>query len=121
MRSAPYEPADLVDGVLTIRLMGISKPAATPANGSMDISGLEKLLDVLESARFDEAINVIVLSAQDDRLMGALGTTASTERELISQFVQALRHMPQPIVAMAHGQVAETTQAILDEIGRAHV
>jgi enoyl-CoA hydratase/carnithine racemase len=114
MRSTPYEPADLVDGVLTIRLMGVSKPATSQANGSMDISGLEKLLAVLEFARFDEAIHVIVLRVEDDRLIGGLGTTASAEQELISQFVQALRHMPQPIVAMAHGQVAETTQAILD-------
>jgi len=81
MRSAPYEPADLVDGVLTIRLLEVSKPAASPANGSMDISGLEKLLAVLESARFDEAIHVIVLRGQDDRLMGALGTAAPIRSE----------------------------------------
>ena len=114
MSSEPDKPVDIVDGVLTIRLLVAQNPTTTALNDSIDIKRLKKLLAVLESAQFDKSIHVIVLGVEQSVLENALEATTPVEKGLLLEFVQLLRQMPQPIVAMAHGPTKTTVKSILD-------
>ena len=114
MSSEPDKPADIADGVLTIRLLVAQNPTTTVLNDSIDIKRLKKLLAVLESAQFDKSIHVIVLRVEQSVLENALEATTPVEKGLLLKFVQLLRQMPQPIVAMAHGPTKTAVKSILD-------
>ena len=114
MSSEPDKPVDIVDGVLTIRLLVAQNPTKTALNDSIDIKRLKKLLAVLESAQFDKSIHVIVLRVEQSVLDSALESTTSVEKGLHLKFVQLLRQLPQPIVAMAHGPTKTAVKSILD-------
>ena len=114
MSSEPDKPVDIVDGVLTIRLLVAQNPTTTALNDSIDIKRLKKLLAVLESAQFDKSIHVIVLRVEQSVLENALEATTPVEKGLLLKFVQLLRQMPQPIVAMAHGPTKTAVKSILD-------
>ena len=114
MSSEPDKPVDIVDGVLTIRLLVAQNPTTTALNDSIDIKRLKKLLAVLESAQFDKSIHVIVLRVEQSVLENALEATTPVEKGLLLEFVQLLRQMPQPIVAMAHGPTKTAVKSILD-------
>ena len=114
MSSEPDKPVDIVDGVLTIRLLVAQNPTTIAFNGSIDIKSLKKHLAVLESAQFDKSIHVIVLRVEQSVLENALEATTSDEKGLHLKFVQLLRQMPQPIVAMAHGPNRMAVKSILD-------
>ena len=114
MSSEPDKPVDIADGVLTIRLLVAQNPTTTALNDSIDIKRLKKLLAVLESAQFDKSIHVIVLRVEQSVLENALEATTPVEKGLLLEFVQLLRQMPQPIVAMAHGSTKTAVKSILD-------
>ena len=114
MSSEPDKPVDIVDGVLTIRLLVALNPTTTALNDSIDIKSLKKLLAVLESAQFDKSIHVIVLRVEQSVLENALEATTPVEKGLLLEFVQLLRQMPQPIVAMALGPTQMDVKSILD-------
>ena len=114
MSSEPDKPVDIADGVLTIRLQVAQNPTTTALNDSIDIKRLKKLLAVLESAQFDKSIHVIVLRVEQSVLENALEATTPVEKGLLLEFVQLLRQMPQPIVAMALGPTKTAMKSILD-------
>ena len=114
MSSEPDKPVDIADGVLTIRLLVAQNPTKTALNDSIDIKRLKKLLAVLESAQFDKSIHVIVLRVEQSVLENALEATTPVEKGLLLEFVQLLRQMPQPIVAMALGPTQMDVKSILD-------
>ena len=114
MSSEPDKPVDIADGVLTIRLLVAQNPTTTALNDSIDIKRLKKLLAVLESAQFDKSIHVIVLRVEQSVLENALEATTPVEKGLLLEFVQLLRQMPQPIVAMVHGPTKTVVKSILD-------
>jgi len=114
MSSEPDKPVDIADGVLTIRLLVAQNSITTDLNDSIDIKSLRKLLAVLESAQFDKSVHVIVLRLEQAVLENALEATTSVEMGLHLKFVQLLRQMPQPIVAMAHGPTQMAVKFILD-------
>ena len=114
MSSEPDKPVDIVDGVLTIRLLVAQNPTTTALNDSIDIKRLKKLLAVLESAQFDKSIHVIVLRVEQSVLENALEATTPVEKGLLLEFVQLLRQLPQPIVAMAHDPTKTAVKSILD-------
>jgi len=114
MSSEPDKPVDIADGVLTIRLLVAQNSITTYLNDSIDIKSLRKLLAVLESAQFDKSVHVIVLRLEQAVLENALEATTSVEMGLHLKFVQLLRQMPQPIVAMAHGPTQMAVKFILD-------
>ena len=114
MSSEPDKPVDIVDGVLTIRLLVAQNPTKTALNDSIDIKSLKKLFAVLESAQFDKSIHVIVLRVEQSVLENALEATTPVEKGLLLEFVQLLRQMPQPIIAMAHGLTKTVVKSILD-------
>ena len=112
--ASPYGSSDLVDGVLSINLLAIQKPSSTELTSSADSYGFEKLIQILKLVASDEAVRVIVLLEKGVRSEVASPATATTLQETSSKLAQCLRHMPQPIVAMVHGQVQDDMKAIWD-------
>ena len=98
MRASPYAPADLAEGVLTIRLQ---------------VNTMNNLMDLLSFVQADEAVNVIVLRNEGEQFGESLGAAADTDPELSHQLVQRLRDLPQPIVAMVPGHIHDQALALL--------
>ena len=98
MSASPYAPADLVEGVLTIRLQ---------------VNAMNNLMDLLSFAQADEAVNAIVLRDEGEQFGESLGAAADTDAEVSHQLVQRLRDLPQPIVAMVPGQIHEQALSLL--------
>lgn len=105
--ASPYVSSDLVDGVLSINLLVTQKPSSTELTSSADTYGFEKLIQILKLVESDEAVRVIVLLEKGVRFEEASPATATTLQETSSKLAQCLRHMPQPIVAMVHGQAKD--------------
>ena len=112
--ASPYGSSDLVDGVLSINLLATQKPSSTELTSSADTYGFEKLIQLLKLVESDESVRVIVLLEKGVRSEVASPATATTLQETSSKLAQCLRHMPQPIVAMVHGQVQDDMKAIWD-------
>ena len=108
--ASPYVSSDLVDGVLSINLLVTQKPSSTELTSSADTYGFEKLIQILKLVESDEAVRVIVLLEKGVRFEEASPATATTLQETSSKLAQCLRHMPQPIVAMVHGQAQAKVQ-----------
>ena len=108
--ASPYGSSDLVDGVLSINLLATQKPSSTELTSSADTYGFEKLIQLLKLVESDEAVRVIVLLERGVRSEVASPATATTLQETSSKLAQCLRHMPQPIVAMVHGQAQAKVQ-----------
>jgi enoyl-CoA hydratase/carnithine racemase len=108
--ASPYGSSDLVDGVLSISLLATQKPSSTELTSSADSYGFEKLIQILKLVASDEAVRVIVLLEKGVRSEVASPATATTLQETSSKLAQCLRHMPQPIVAMVHGQAQAKVQ-----------
>lgn len=108
--ASPYGSSDLVDGVLSINLLATQKPSSTELTSSADTYGFEKLIRILKLVASDEAVRVIVLLEKGVRSEVASPATATTLQETSSKLAQCLRHMPQPIVAMVHGQAQAKVQ-----------
>ena len=98
MGFSPYAPADLAEGVLTIRLQ---------------VNTMNNLMDLLSFVQADEAVNVIVLRNEGNQFGESLGAAADTDPELSHQLVQRLRDLPQPIVAMVPGHIHDQALALL--------
>jgi len=98
MGVSPYAPADLAEGVLTIRLQ---------------VNTMNNLMDLLSFVQADEAVNVIVLRNEGEQFGECLGAAADTDPELSHQLVQRLRDLPQPIVAMVPGHIHDQALALL--------
>ena len=98
MSASPYAPDDLVEGVLTIRLQ---------------VNAMNNLMDLLSFAQADEAVNAIVLRDEGEQFGASLGSAADTDPEVNHQFVQRLRDLPQPIVAMVPGHIHDQALAVL--------
>ena len=116
--ASPYGSSDLVDGVLSINLLATQKPSSTELTSSADTYGFDLLIQLLKLVESDEAVRVIVLlenGVQFEEASPVTTTaTATTLQETSSKLAQCLRHMPQPIVAMVHGQVQDDMKAIWD-------
>ena len=110
--ASPYGSSDLVDGVLSINLLATQKPSSTELTSSADTYGFEKLIQLLKLVESDEAVRVIVLLEKGGRFEEASPATAAAIafQETPSKLAQCLRHMPQPIVAMVHGQAQAKVQ-----------
>ena len=108
--ASPYGSSDLVDGVLSINLLATQKPSSTELTSSADTYGFEKLIQLLKLVESDEAVRVIVLLERGVRSEVASPATPTTLQETSSKLAQCLRHMPQPIVAMVHGQAQAKVQ-----------
>jgi enoyl-CoA hydratase/carnithine racemase len=112
--ASPYGSSDLVDGVLSINLLATQKPSSTELTSSADTYGFEKLIQLLKLVESDEAVRVIVLLENgvqfEDAFPVTTTATATTLQETSSKLAQCLRHMPQPIVAMVHGQAQAKVQ-----------
>ena len=113
--ASPYGSSDLVDGVLSISLRANQKPNSVALTGSDHTNGFENLLiQLLKLVESDEAVRVIVLlenGVQFEEASPVTTTaTATTLQETSSKLAQCLRHMPQPIVAMVHGQAQAKVQ-----------
>lgn len=114
--SSTYGSSDLVDGILSIHLRANQKPNSVALTGSNLKNGFENLIRLLRRVESDDAVRVIVLrecDVQFDEPFNA-PATASAFQETSSKLAQCLRHMPQPIVAMVHGQVQDGMKAIWD-------
>jgi enoyl-CoA hydratase/carnithine racemase len=98
MGASPYAPADLVEGVLTIRLQ---------------VNAMNNLMDLLSFAQADEAVNAIVLRDEGEQFGASLGAAADTDAEVNHQLMQRLRDLPQPIVAMVPGHIHDQALAVL--------
>jgi enoyl-CoA hydratase/carnithine racemase len=98
MRASPYAPADLAEGVLTIRLQ---------------VNTMNNLMDLLSFVQADEAVNVIVLRNEGEQFGESLGAAADTDPELSHQLVQRLRDLPQPIVTMVTRHIHDQALALL--------
>ena len=113
--ASPYRSSDLVDGVLSISLRANQKPNSVALTGSDHTNGFENLLiQLLKLVESDEAVRVIVLLENGVQFEKASPATPTTLQETSSKLAQCLRHMPQPIVAMVHGQVQDDMKAIWD-------
>jgi len=108
--ATPFGSSDLVDGVLSINLLATQKPSSTELTSSADSYGFEKLIQILKLVASDESVRVIVLLEKGVRSEVASPATATTLQETSSKLAQCLRHMPQPIVAMVHGQAQAKVQ-----------
>ena len=115
--ASPYRSSDLVDGVLSISLRANQKPNSVALTGSDHTNGFENLLiQLLKLVESDEAVRVIVLLENGVQFEEAPPVTATatatttTLQETSSKLAQCLRHMPQPIVAMVHGQAQAKVQ-----------
>lgn len=98
MSACPYAPADLAEGVLTIRLQ---------------VSAMNKLVALLSFVQTDEAVNAIVMRDEGEQFGAFLGAAADTDPEVSHQLVQRLRDLPQPIVAMVPRQIHDQALAML--------
>jgi enoyl-CoA hydratase/carnithine racemase len=98
MSASPYSPADLAEGVLTIRL---------------NVNAMNKLMALLSFVQADEAVNAIVLCDEGEQFGASLGAAADTDAEVNHQLMQRLRDLPQPIVAMVPGQIHDQALAAL--------
>ena len=98
MSASPYEPDDLAEGVLTIRLQA---------------NAMNNLMALLSYTQTDEAVNAIVLRDEGEQFGASLGAAADTDAEVNHQLVQRLRDLPQPIVAMVPGQIHDQALAVL--------
>ena len=116
--ASPYGSSDLVDGILSISLLPTQKPTSAEFTSSADTYGFEKLIQLLKLVESDESVRVIVLLENgvqfEDAFPVTTTSTATTLQETSSKLAQCLRHMPQPIVAMVHGQVQDDMKAIWD-------
>ena len=112
--ASPYGSSDLVDGVLSISLLPTQKPTSAEFTSSADTYGFEKLIQLLKLVESDESVRVIVLLENgvqfEDAFPVTTTSTATTLQETSSKLAQCLRHMPQPIVAMVHGQAQAKVQ-----------
>ena len=112
--ASPYGSSDLVDGVLSIGFGADQKPNAAALIGSNHTNRFENLIQLLKLVESDEAVRVIVLlenGVQSEKASPVTATaTATTLQETSSKLAQCLRHMPQPIVAMVHGQAQAKVQ-----------
>jgi len=113
MGASPYAPVDLVDGVLTIRLPAAQASIASELTTSLHVNAKNNLMALLSFAQADENVNVIVLRDEGEQFGASLGSAADTDPEVNHQFVQGLRDLPQPIVAMVHGQIHDQALAVL--------
>jgi len=118
MGASPYAPVDLVDGVLTIRLPAAQASIASELTTSLHVNAMNNLMALLSFAQADENVNVIVLRDEGEQFGASLGVVASvdpqvTHPKVTHQFVQCLRDLPQPIVAMVHGQIHDQALAVL--------
>ena len=113
MGASPYAPVDLVDGVLTIRLPAAQASIASELTTSLHVNAMNNLMALLSFAQADENVNVIVLRDEGEQFGASLGSAADTDPEVNHQFVQGLRDLPQPIVAMVHGQIHDQALAVL--------
>jgi len=118
MGASPYAPVDLVEGVLTIRLPAAQASIASELNTPFQVNAIDDLMGLLSFAQTDEAVNVIVLRDEGKQFGASLGVAASvnpqvTHAKVTHQFVQRLRDLPQPIVAMVHGQIHDQALAVL--------
>jgi len=111
-----YGSSDLVNGILSIHLRVKQKPNSVALTGSNHTNGFENLIHLLEFVESDDAVRVIVLRECDVQFEEAFNApaTASAFQETSSKLAQCLCHMPQPIVAMVHGQVQDGMKAIWD-------
>jgi enoyl-CoA hydratase/carnithine racemase len=101
MQSHPYKSADFADGILSISLS--------------DSNVFENAIRVLEFAQTDDSVQVVVLRDEGPQLEKKPPvTTATASQETAVKFAQCLRQMPQPIVAMSHGQVQDFMKVIWD-------
>jgi len=113
MGASPYAPVDLDDGVLTIRLPAAQASIASELTTSLNVNAMNNLMALLSFAQADENVNVIVLRDEGEQFGASLGSAADTDPEVNHQFVQGLRDLPQPIVAMVHGQIHDQALAVL--------
>jgi len=113
MGASPYARVDLDDGVLTIRLPAAQASIASELTTSLHVNAMNNLMALLSFAQADENVNVIVLRDEGEQFGASLGSAADTDPEVNHQFVQGLRDLPQPIVAMVHGQIHDQALAVL--------
>ena len=113
MDASPYAPVDLVDGVLTIRLPAAQAGLASELTKALHVNAMNNLMALLSFAQADENVNVIVLRDEGEQFGASLGSAADTDPEVNHQFVQGLRDLPQPIVAMVHGHIHDQALAVL--------
>jgi len=118
MRASPYAQADLVEGVLTIRLPAAQSDTASKLTAPFQVNTIDDLMSLLTFAQADEAVNVIVLRDEGKLFGESLGVAVDvdpqvTHPKVTYQFVQRLRDLPQPIVAMVLGQIHDQALAVL--------
>jgi enoyl-CoA hydratase/carnithine racemase len=113
MGASPYAPVDLVDGVLTIRLPAAQASIASELTTSLHVNAMNNLMAVLSFAQADENVNVIVLRDEGEQFGASHGSAADTDPKVSHQFVQRLRDLPQPIVAMVPGHIHDQALAVL--------
>ena len=118
MGASPYAPADLVEGVLTIRLPAAQSDTASNLTALFQVNTIDDLMSLLTFAQADEAVNVIVLRDEGKLFGASLGVAVDvdpqvTHTKVTRQFVQRLRDLPQPIVAMVLGQIHDQALAVL--------
>jgi enoyl-CoA hydratase/carnithine racemase len=73
---------------------------------------MNNLMALLSFAQADENVNVIVLRDEGEQFGASLGA-ADIDPEVSHQLVQRLRDLPQPVVAMVHGQIHHQALALL--------
>ena len=118
MGVSPYAPADLVEGVLTIRLPAAQSDTASKLTAPFQVNAIDDLMSLLTFAPADEAVNVIVLRDEGKQFGAYLGVAAAVDPQVTHpkatyQFVQRLRDLPQPIVAMVPGHIHDQALALL--------
>ncbi len=118
MGASPYAPADLVEGVLTIRLPAAQSDTASELTAPFQVNAIDDLMSLLTFAQADEAVNVIVLRDEGKLFGESLGVAVDVDPQVTHpkatyQFVQRLRDLPQPIVAMVLGQIHDQALAVL--------
>lgn len=119
MGASSYGPFDLAEGVLTIRLpvahqASIASELTTSLHVTtpLQVNAMNNLMALLSFAQADENVNVIVLRDEGEQFGASLGA-ADTDPEVSHQLVQRLRDLPQPVVAMVHGQIHHQALALL--------
>jgi enoyl-CoA hydratase/carnithine racemase len=119
MGASSYGPFDLAEGVLTIRLpvahqASIASELTTSLHVTtpLQVNAMNNLMALLSFAQADENVNVIVLRDEGEQFGASLGA-ADIDPEVSHQLVQRLRDLPQPVVAMVHGQIHHQALALL--------
>jgi enoyl-CoA hydratase/carnithine racemase len=113
MGASPYAPADLVEGVLTIRLPAVQASIASELTAPFQVNAIDNLMGLLSFAQADEAVNVIVLRDESKQFGASLGVAATIDPQVTHQFVQCLRDLSQPVVAKVHGQMHDQALVVL--------